>query len=199
MPFPSTQEAMFATGYEYSRWEKCSVCGLDVEIYITPGKREIAMEPMPSNSSPAIRHYERCNIAPKQEEQSGTANDANDVAGRDGDGGDAGRLGGAASGVARVPRQRETEIRNECPDVLPDGRRDVSGSGIKLYGVTDKNMIAVGWLAGTLKVQFRFGCYLYANVPEDVFTKIRNNPFPNNMFVKIVKSKPDLYPCTKVS
>ena len=59
-------------------------------------------------------------------------------------------------------------------------------------------MIAVGWLDGTLAIQFRYGKYHYANVDEDVFQKIRNNPFPNSLFVKLVKNHPELYPCQKV-
>ena len=60
MPFPINLEALLAAGYEYSHVEKCSVCGLEVEVYTTPGKRTIAMEPMPSYESQAVRHYERC-------------------------------------------------------------------------------------------------------------------------------------------
>jgi hypothetical protein len=141
MPFPINQEAMFTAGYSYARWERCPVCTLDVEVWNSPGKREIAMDPMPGISSPAVRHWDRCNIAPKQ------------------------------------PVEPQT---------------------IKMYGVTDKNMIAAGWLGGTLAIQFRYGKYHYANVAEDVFQKIRNNPFPNSLFVKLVKNHPDLYPCTKV-
>ncbi len=59
-------------------------------------------------------------------------------------------------------------------------------------------MIACGWLAGVLAIQFRYGRYHYANVAEDVFAKIRNNPFPNSIFVKLVKNHPELYPCTKL-
>jgi hypothetical protein len=142
MPFPSTLDSFLAAGYSYLKWEKCSVCGLDVEIWTTPGRRTIAMEPTHSDS-PVVRHYEQCNLAPKQESP-------------------------------KAPQQ------------------------IKLYGVTDKNMIACGWLAGVLAVQFRYGRYHYANVAEDVFTKIWNNPFPNAIFVKLVKNHPELYPCTKL-
>lgn len=73
MPFPPNLEAMHAVGYEYVRAETCRECGLEVEVYLTPGKREIQMEPMCGNHSLAIRHLEvctpsgRCNIAPKQE------------------------------------------------------------------------------------------------------------------------------------
>ena len=60
MPFPATLDAMFASGYEYARWEHCAVCGEPVELYTTPGKREIAMEPMCSRESLAVRHYLVC-------------------------------------------------------------------------------------------------------------------------------------------
>ena len=60
MPFPATLAAMFSSGYDYARWEHCAVCGEPVEVYTTPGKREIAMEPMCSRESPAVRHYEVC-------------------------------------------------------------------------------------------------------------------------------------------
>lgn len=62
MPFPVNQEALFAAGYEYARWEKCSACTLDVEVWSTPGKREIIMEPMPGFKSLAVRHYEMCEV-----------------------------------------------------------------------------------------------------------------------------------------
>lgn len=141
MPFPINLEALEAAGYVYSHWQVCPECGEGVEVWKTPGKRELAMQPMCEALRPAIRHYLTC--APKQEEP-------------------------------KAPQK------------------------IKLYGVTDKNMIAVGWLDGTLAIQFRHGRYHYAGVPEDVFAKIRNNPFPNNMFVKLVKNHPELYTCTKV-
>src|SRR5665213_2038921 len=147
MPFPINQEAMFAAGYSYARWERCPVCTLDVEVWNSPGKREIAMEPMPSFKTPAVQHYKQCNLAPTAQEP---------------------------PPQAVAPQQ------------------------IKLHGVTDKNMIAVGWLDGTLKIAFRHGAYLYANVAEDTFVKIRNNPFPNALFTKLVKNHPELHPCTKM-
>lgn len=82
--------------------------------------------------------------------------------------------------------------------MLLAGRRDAQSAGIKLYGVTDKNMIACGWQDGTLAIQFRYGLYHYANVPENVFVTLRRNPYPNNYFTKVVKNHPELYPCTKM-
>ena len=67
MPFPVDQAAMFDAGYEYARIGHCSDCGEPVEVWRTPGKRELQMEFMPSSASPATKHYEACNIAPKKE------------------------------------------------------------------------------------------------------------------------------------
>jgi hypothetical protein len=194
MPFPATQEALFTAGYSYLKWDRCPVCTLDVEVWNTPGKRTIAMEPMPGISSPAVRHYEQCNIAPKQEEINGRGN-LQDVAGRDSNDITAGSLRMRSDGFLGTNRRHEGGHKQTG---IPMGGRDAQGSGIKLYGVTDKNMIAAGWLGGTLAIQFRYGKYHYANVAEDVFQKIRNNPFPNSLFVKLVKNHPELYPCTKV-
>ena len=136
MPFPLNQEAMLAAGYSYSRWERCPACTLDVEVWLTPGKREIQMKPMPGFKSPAVRHFETCK--PKAPEN------------------------------------------------------------IKMFGVTDKNMMAVGWQEGILEIAFRHGQYRYSNVPENVFLTIRKVPYPNNYFTKVVKNHPELYPYTKV-
>lgn len=210
MPFPKDLESLLEVGYEYLRWETCALCGLDVEVYLTPGKRELAMQPMIELLRPAIRHYIRCKIAPKQEDKSGTQGNQRQgtegthgqredsanaglqkPAGRDSD---SGTDGNHQSGRSGHGDERDAVLQGR----LHDSGRDAQGSGIKLYGVTDKNMIAVGWLDGTLAIQFRHGRYHYAGVPEDVFAKIRNNPFPNNMFVKLVKNHPELYTCTKV-
>ena len=150
MPFPATLAAMFSSGYDYARWEHCAVCGEPVEIYTTPGKREIAMEPMCSRESLAVRHYLVC----------------------------------------KPP--------NPTPEAQKPQEQAVAPQQIKLYGVTDKNMIACGWQDGTLAIQFRYGLYHYANVPENVFVTLRRNPYPNNYFTKVVKNHPELYPCTKV-
>ena len=74
MPFPATLDAMFSSGYDYARWEHCAACGEPVEIYTTPGKREIAMEPMCSRESLAVRHYEVCK--PKGEQSVYLRNEA---------------------------------------------------------------------------------------------------------------------------
>lgn len=63
MPFPSDLEALLAAGYVFLRGETCPVCQQLVEVFATPGKREIVMDPMPLLPRPAIRHYETCNIA----------------------------------------------------------------------------------------------------------------------------------------
>jgi len=194
MPFPANLESLQAAGYVYSHWQVCPECGEGTEVWSTPGKRELAMQPMCELLRPAIRHYERCNIAPKQEEQS--VHLRNEASGRtseptgpDSDGGTDGNLG----------RPGGTDSSGHSEHGVPDGRLHAQGSGIKLYGIRDKNMMAVGWQDGTLKVAFRFGTYLYANVAEDAYLKIKANPYPNALFVKLVKNHPELCPCTKVA
>jgi hypothetical protein len=60
MPFPTNQEALFAAGYEYLKWERCPVCTLDVEVWTAPGDYEIVMDPMPGFKSLAVRHCVTC-------------------------------------------------------------------------------------------------------------------------------------------
>ena len=66
MPFPSNLESLLAAGYAFNRSEACPECKEIVEVFATPGKREIIMDPMGTLLTPAVRHYETCNIAPKQ-------------------------------------------------------------------------------------------------------------------------------------
>lgn len=61
MPFPANLEQLEAAGYVFARSEECPVCREPVEIFTTPGKREIAMDPMCCLNRPAGRHYETCN------------------------------------------------------------------------------------------------------------------------------------------
>jgi hypothetical protein len=117
----------------------------------------------------------------------------NDAQRRDSDSGNGGDLEGRRSGDVRS-RSKEASIEME----LSDGGCDAQGSGIKLYGVTDKNIVAVGWQAGTLAVRFHSGLYHYANVPEHIFETLRRVPYVNSYFTKAVKNHPELYPCSKV-
>jgi hypothetical protein len=193
MPFPLDLESLLAAGYTFARSEICPVCQEAVEVFTTPGKREIALNPMCELLRPAVRHYETCNVTPKQEATNGsTGNDVQDAQGRDSD---------RSAQVYSEHAGREVREADNDASVqrgLPVGRRDAQGAGIKLYGVTDKNMIACGWQDGTLAIQFRYGLYHYANVPENVFVTLRRNPYPNNYFTKVVKNHPELYPCTKM-
>jgi hypothetical protein len=61
MGFPSNLEELQATGYVFHRTEPCLICKNNVEIFTTPGMREISMNQMYLLTSPAVRHYETCN------------------------------------------------------------------------------------------------------------------------------------------
>ena len=200
MPFPANLEALQAAGYVYSHWQVCPECGEGIEVWKTPGKRELAMQPMCELLRPAIRHYERCNIAPKQEEKSGTqGNQRQGTQGTHGRGKDsadaglqepAGRDGdGSPSRVAGMPRSANTCEHGESS--IPNGGLDASGSGIKLYGVTGKNVIAAGYepISGTLRIRFSGATWDYSGVPEDKFVSLRKTPFADRFFTTSIKGK----------
>ncbi len=68
MPFPSTLENLLASGYTFLRGSVCPECMEFVEVFKTPGEREIAMDPMCEMTRPAVRHYETCGtVKPAQE------------------------------------------------------------------------------------------------------------------------------------
>jgi hypothetical protein len=60
MPFPINLESLLAAGYVFLRSETCPACREPVEVFTTPGKREIALNPMCELLRPAVRHYETC-------------------------------------------------------------------------------------------------------------------------------------------
>ena len=60
MPFPINLESLLAAGYVFLRSETCPACQEPVEVFTTPGKRELAMQPMCELLRPAVRHYETC-------------------------------------------------------------------------------------------------------------------------------------------
>jgi hypothetical protein len=180
---------MFSSGYDYARWEHCAACGEPVEVYTTPGKREIAMEPMCSSESPAVRHYEVCK--PKEDQSVYLRNEASgrtsEPTGPDSDSGTDG-TGGGPDNDAQL-RHGETRISV--------GRLDAESAGIKLYGVTDPNkqLIAVGWSDGVLLCQFKTAKWSYAGVPEAEVIKLKNSPFAYRIFARNIKHK---YPGTKL-
>ncbi len=60
MPFPINLESLLAAGYVFLRSETCPACQEPVEVFTTPGKRELAMQPMCELLRPAVRHYLVC-------------------------------------------------------------------------------------------------------------------------------------------
>ena len=188
MPFPLDLESLLAAGYTFARSEICPVCQEAVEVFTTPGKREIALNPMCELLRPAVRHYETCNVTPKQEATNGsTGNDVQDAQGRDSDGGP----DGTAGGPDNDGQLRHGETR------ISVGRLDAGSAGIKLYGVTDPNrqLLAVGWDDGVLVCQFKTAKWSYAGVPESEFVKLRRVPYAYRIFTTNIKGK---YPATKL-
>lgn len=59
-----------------------------------------------------------------------------------------------------------------------------------------KNLVSVGWENLVLQVEFQGGRrYQFGGVPREVFEKLRNSPFPDSLFQKIVRGK---YPSERV-
>ena len=147
------------------------------------------MNPMCELLRPAVRHYETCNVTPKQEATNGsTGNDVQDAQGRDSNSG----TDGTVSGPPGWPRQRLGEV------VLPNRGLDAQVAGIKLYGVTDPNkqLIAVGWDDGILVCQWAKGKGQHTGVPEDLYLKLRRVPFAYRQYIATIKGK---FPYEKLS
>ncbi len=189
MPFPATLDAMFSSGYEYARWEHCATCGEPVEIYTTPGKREMAFEPMCSRESPAVRHYEVCKPKEAQDGNSGMDVQDEDAQGRSGDSG--------PHSEPKLDESPDRHLHSYGKAVLPDGGHDAKSEGIKLYGVTDPNhqLIAVGWDDGVLVCQWAKGKGKHTGVPEDIYLKLRRVPFAYRQYKATIKGK---FPYTKL-
>ena len=68
MPFPLNIEEMEESGYTFLRSESCPECLENVEVFSTPGKREIVMNPMCEALRPAVRHLEVCKPVPASKE-----------------------------------------------------------------------------------------------------------------------------------
>ena len=193
MPFPLDLESLLAAGYTFARSEICPVCQEAVEVFTTPGKREIALNPMCELLRPAVRHYETCNVTPKQEATNGsTGNDVQDAQGRDSDRGVDGAVGHASREV------READNEPSVQRGLPVGGHDAQGSGIKLYGVTDPNkqLLAVGWDDGVLVCQWSKSKGQHTGVPEDLYLKLRRVPFAYRQYIATIKGK---FPYEKLS
>lgn len=62
-----------------------------------------------------------------------------------------------------------------------------------MHATRGTNLIAVGWANGTLRCAFASGqgarFYLYSNVPEAEFVKLRNSPYPDRLFTTNIKGK----------
>jgi hypothetical protein len=60
MPFPKTRAEMEDSGYKFDRNEVCRGCHQRMEMWATPARKRIPMDPMPESSSPAVSHFATC-------------------------------------------------------------------------------------------------------------------------------------------
>jgi hypothetical protein len=61
MPFPKDLEALELAGYKWLKMDVCAECGVSLEVFSTPGKREMKFDVMVLLTSPATPHYQSCN------------------------------------------------------------------------------------------------------------------------------------------
>jgi len=184
MAFPSTLEHLLSSGYMFLRSDVCSECGQSVEVFSTPGKREIAINPMCEMLRPVVRHIERCNIAPTEDKPDDRQANS--------------RLGSAGAQPGNSATRPSSNTSRNSGSAGGDERVSKAGiEQIKFYGVNDPNrqLIAVGWEDGVLICQFKTAKYSYAGVPEAEFIKLRRSPFVYRIFTTNIKGK---FPYTKV-
>lgn len=170
------QDALFASGCQYIRWEDCQTCGECVEVWLSPGKREWRFDPMPSHESPAIQHYVSC--IPKENNNGTTRSAVQDTAGRDSD-----------RGNESPHLDEHARASKDGQEVLPV--RGFDARSIKLHGVTDPNynLLAAGWAEGTLRVRFSKGEGFHVGVPEDLFLKLKHSRCALRQYNLTIKDK----------
>ena len=63
MLFPKNFGELKAANYHFDNDAVCRGCGDDIEWWITPTGKKIPMNPMTSDSSPAVAHWSTCTEA----------------------------------------------------------------------------------------------------------------------------------------
>ena len=60
MVFPGNANGMRAAGYRFLDHGECVSCQAAIEWWLTPKGRNLSMNPMPTEETPAIRHLATC-------------------------------------------------------------------------------------------------------------------------------------------
>jgi hypothetical protein len=60
MSFPKNRTEMLAQGYTPAGRDRCRSCAVTIEFWITPQRKRIPMNVMPTPSSQAVSHYATC-------------------------------------------------------------------------------------------------------------------------------------------
>jgi hypothetical protein len=60
MVFPGNANGLRAAGYRFLDHDVCIICQVPIEWWLTPQSRNIPMNPMPTEDTPAVGHWVTC-------------------------------------------------------------------------------------------------------------------------------------------
>lgn len=168
MPFPPDSESLLAAGYKFLRSETCSQCREMIEIFSTPGGREIVMDPMGLELSPAVPHWKTCGVQYCTNGNEGSAE--------------------AGQSKPSQPVQQGQEGAKESTQ---------GAFKMYAVNDPNHQLLAVGYepVDGILRCRFPKAYYDYRGVPEDKFESLKKVPYAYSYFTKTIKGK---FPATKV-
>lgn len=69
MPFSANANGMRLANYRFSDHGVCVICQAEIEWWLTPQGRNIPMNPMPTEDTPAIGHWVTCDDFDKYREK----------------------------------------------------------------------------------------------------------------------------------
>jgi len=229
MPFPSNYEALLAAGYKQLSMDVCKECGGSMEVFKTPGGRQITCNPMSLLTTPAVEHFRTCNPESPEIRQALESNGwvfgsrtecqkcKKAVEVWTSPKGEPHTFqpmmealwpvrehGPYCKSGAILHRNVQPATQTEGTLLPPEPQQERGGasagqeSGFKMYGVNDPNgqLVAVGWLDGVLRCQFKTALWAHEGVPEEKYQSLRHVPYAYSLFTKSIKSK---FPAKKVA
>lgn len=206
MPFPLNLEEMEQSGYTFLRSESCPDCLENVEVFLTPGKREIVMNPMCEALRPAVRHLEVCKPIPASKElllKAGYALIERIVCPQCPRGVDMYDTPSGSSIILNPMMGGDWPVVGHRCNIAPkqesvvEKTQEISGPW---RAVTDPNgqLLGVKYdpVDSIFRCRWKKGEGFHTGVPEEIFVTIQRVPFAYSYYQKKVKGQ---YPYTKVA